>query len=67
LPIFDVAEQLAFDQLFRNGGAVDFDERLGGALAEGVDGVRHQLFASAAFAIDEHAAIGGGHQGKLLA
>ena len=24
-----VAEQLAFDQLFGNGGAVDFDERLG--------------------------------------
>src|SRR5580700_6930071 len=62
-----VAEKLALNQLFWNGGAVDFDERLGGARAHGVERVRHQLLSSAAFAIDEYAPVGGRHERKLLA
>ena len=61
-----MAEQLALDQVFGNGGAVHFDERLGGARAAGMNGVRHQFLAGAALAVDQHAAVGGGHQGELL-
>ena len=63
----DVPEQLAFDQFFRNGGAVDFHERLLGALAVIVQRVGHQFLSRAAFAIDQHAAIGGGGKLQLLA
>ena len=62
-----VAEQLAFYQVFRDGGAVDFDERLLGPRTQGVNGVGHQLLAGSAFAVDEHAAVGGRHQRQLLA
>ncbi len=62
-----VAEQLAFDEFFGNGGAVHFDERLGGARAGGVNRVRDQFLAGAAFAENQHAAVGGGHQAQLLA
>ena len=62
-----VAEQLALDQLLRNGGAVHLDEGLFGAQALGVDGVGHQLLARAALAVDQDAAVGGGHQRDLLA
>ena len=64
---FAVAEQLAFDEVFGDGGAVHLDEGLGGALADGVDGVGDQFLAGAAFAEDQHAAVGAGHQGELLA
>ena len=56
-----VAEDFAFDQRFRNGGAVDGDERLALARAELVDGARHQLLAGAAFAGDQHRGGAGRH------
>ena len=62
-----MAEQLAFDQLFRNRRAVHFDERLRRARAGRVNRVRDQFLAGAAFAEDQHAAVGGGHQRQLLA
>ena len=58
---FAVAEEFALDQVFGDGGAVDFDEGLGGAGAHGMDGVRDEFLAGAAFAVDEHAAVGGRH------
>ena len=64
---FDVSEQLALDQLFRNRRAVDFHEGFGFPRAQGVDGVRHQLFPGTALAVDQHAAVGRGHQLHLLA
>ena len=63
----DVAEQLAFDQLLGDGRAVDLHERRGRARAGGVNGVRHQLLARPALAVDQHAPVGGGHQRELLA
>jgi len=42
---FDVAKQLALDQALGQGGAVGFDERLVGAVAVVVDGVRDELLA----------------------
>ena len=59
---FAMAEQLALDQVFRNGGAVHLDEHLVLAQAVRVDGVGHQFFAGARFAIDQHAAVGGRHE-----
>ena len=48
-----VAEQDAFDEIFRDGAAVDGDERLAGAIAFALDGARDQLLADAAFAFDQ--------------
>ena len=62
-----VAEQLALDHVFGNGGAVDLDERLLGAGAQGVDGVGDQLLARAALAENQHAAVGARHESHLLA
>ena len=62
-----VAEQLAFDQLFRNGGAVDLDEGRAPAPAQRVDRPRDQLFAGAVFAVNQHAAVGRRGHGDLLA
>ena len=45
-----VAEQLAFQQVFGNRCAVDFDESSLPPVAEPVQGLRHQFFAGAAFA-----------------
>ena len=53
-----VAEQLALQQAFRHGGAVDGDEGLRGARARGVDGPGDQLLAGAAFALDEDGQVG---------
>ncbi len=63
----DVAEHFAFDELLGNRGAVDLHEGLGRARTEGVQGVRHQFLAGAAFAIDQDASVGAGHQAELLA
>ena len=41
----DVAEELAFEETFGEGGAVDFDEILVTAVARGVEGVGHKLLA----------------------
>ena len=51
---FFVAVKLAFDEGFREGRAVDGDERAARAVAFGVDGAGGQLFAGAGFAGDEH-------------
>ena len=57
----DVAEQLAFEQAFAEGAAVDADERAVAALAEAVDGVGDQLLAGAGFAEQQHRRAGAGH------
>ena len=52
---FEVPEEGGLDELRRDRDAVDRDERLLRARAAVVDRARDQLFASAAFAGDEHA------------
>src|SRR5262249_32311714 len=44
-----VAKQLAFEQAFRQGSAVELHKRLLAALTEPVQGTRHELFAGATF------------------
>ena len=44
-----VAEEFAFQQFFGQRRAIHLDERLRGAAAEVVNGIRHHLFARAAF------------------
>ena len=58
-----IAEQLAFHQILRNGGAVDFDERAAGAAAAVVQGLRHDLLAYAALPHDADAGLAGGGPG----
>ena len=62
-----VAEKLAFDEVFRNGGAIDFDERGVGARALAVKGAGHQFLAGAAFARDQHGGLGAGDLADQLA
>ena len=57
---FFVAEDFAFDERFRDGGAVDGDEGPRLARAEVVKGAGDQLLAGAAFAGDEDGDVGGG-------
>jgi hypothetical protein len=49
-----VPEQLAFDEIPRQRGAVDRNERAPRAAAVGVDGARDQLLSGAGLAQDEH-------------
>ena len=49
-----VPEQLGLDQALREGGAVERDERGGAAPAVLPEGVRDQLLAGAALALDQH-------------
>ncbi len=49
-----MAEENAFDEIFRDGAAVDRDERAADAIAFALDGARDQLFADAAFAFDQY-------------
>src|SRR6185295_1754864 len=58
----DMAEELALEQLARNGGAVDADQRPVAALARFVDGARNQLLAGAGLAADHHRSRGRRHQ-----
>src|SRR5262249_5728644 len=44
-----VAKQLAFEQTFRQGSAVELYKRLLAALTEAVEGARHEPFSGAAF------------------
>ena len=62
-----VAEELGVDVVLGDRGAVELDE--GAVFAEGfgVHGAADELFAGAAFAEDEDAAVGGGHEFDLLA
>ena len=61
-----MAEQLALDQVVGQGRAVDADQRLAGAARLRVHGLRHQLFAGAGFAGDQHAQIAGCHQRNVF-
>ncbi len=60
-------EKLAFNQLFRNRGAIDLHKWLVGSLAVIVQRVGHQLFSRAALAKNQNAAIGGSGKLQLLA
>ena len=60
-------EQLAFDELLGNGGAVHLDERLIPPLAVEVQQVGDQLLAGAVFPADEDAPVRGGGELDLLA
>ena len=53
-----VAEQLAFNQVFRESGAVHVYERPVFSRRIVVDGARHQLFAHAALSLDQNRGIG---------
>ena len=61
-----VAEELAFEQRFGEGGAVEADERALPARAGIVDGPGDQLLADAAFAADQHGGAAGGGAGDFL-
>ena len=52
---FDVAEELALEQLVRNRRAVDLDERTLRSRAARVNHVRDELLADAGLAVDQHA------------
>ena len=54
-----MAEQFAFEQPGRNGGAVELDEGALAALTEAVNGARQQFLAGSRFSLDEHCGIGG--------
>ena len=53
-----VAEELALDERFRDGGAVDLHERATRPSALEVDGAGHQLLACAVLPEDEDAGVG---------
>ena len=57
-----VAEQLAFDQVFRNRSAVHFDEWSIRACAQLMHRTRDQLLTGAALAINQDAPVRAGHQ-----
>ncbi len=56
-----MAEQFAFQQVLRDGGAVDRDEGAGGALGLGVQVAGDDFLAHAALAGDQDRGVGGGH------
>ncbi len=62
---FHMPEQLRFQQVLGDGGAVDGDEGLVAPGAGPVDGARQQLLAGARLAVDEHTRVAGGHQARL--
>jgi hypothetical protein len=53
-----VAEQLALEEVERNGRAVELHERMAASGAELMDGPRDQLFAGASLAMHEHRRVG---------
>ena len=61
-----VAEEFAFEQGLRDGGAVDLDQRAGRAGAPGVDDIGQHFLAHAALAGDQDAALGGGDQRRVV-
>src|SRR5579859_1847241 len=63
----DVAEKLGFDELFGNGGAIDFNEGAFAAQAGGVQCARDKFLSRAAFAVNQNAAVGRAGDGDLLA
>jgi len=52
-----MAEKLAFDEVGRQRGTVDLDERVGRPLAVVVDRVRNQFLAGAALPANEDGAL----------
>ena len=56
-----VAEQLAFQQFVRNGGAIHFDEWLLAAAGMAVDHARDYFLAGSAFAANQHRSRGVGN------
>ncbi len=62
-----VAEELGFDVVLGDGGAVELDEGAVFAQGFGVHGAADEFFAGAGLAEDEDAAVGGGHELDLLA
>src|SRR6266536_349964 len=61
-----VPEELAGDQLLRDGAGVHGDERPSGYGRALVDGARHQLLAGAALADDQDGGVGAGGDADLL-
>src|SRR5262245_36417400 len=61
-----VAEQLALEQLGRNGGAVDFDERSGGERALLMNVAGEQLLTCSRFADEQHPGVGPRSHSRLL-
>src|SRR5439155_22995746 len=55
---FLVSEQLAFEQIERDGRAIQLDERATAPRAQSVNRTRDQLLAGARLAVDEHGRIG---------
>ena len=60
-----MTEQLAFQQRFRNGRAINFDQRTGNARAPGVDDVGQHFLAHAALPGDEDPAFGRGNERNI--
>ncbi len=54
-----MAEQFAFKHILWDGRTIDGDERTLGALAQSMEGIGAELFASTAFPGDEHGCVGG--------
>ena len=52
-----MAEKFAFNQVFRDGGAVDLDERRAGAGAVAIKRAGDQFLAGAAFALDQNGGL----------
>ena len=64
---FHVAEELGFDEFFRNSGATHLDKGSLVPKALGMECARDEFLAGAAFPINEHAAVGWRGHGDLLA
>jgi hypothetical protein len=52
-----MAEKLAFQKGFRQGGTVDLDKRIFATRAVVVDGIGDELFSCSAFTGDEYSGI----------
>ncbi len=61
-----VAEKLAFESAVGQAADVDGDQRLAGARRSGVQGARHQAFAAAVFAGEQHGGVARRHPADQL-
>ena len=61
-----MTEQFAFNQLFRDGGAIHFHKRRAGSTAHEVNVAADQFLAGSAFPINKDAAVGWRDNGDLL-
>ncbi len=59
-------EKLAFKQVFRDGAAIDLDQRTAAARAGIMNGLRNEFFACAGLTCNENGRIGWGHDRDLL-